>query len=449
MLLQPKTLLHVDQLQFQWKDNLTFTPKVESFSFTVMENQIVGISAPSGFGKSTFADYLINLNITQDPPPYIILGTAALTAKHTSYLPQNAQDSLHPTFEIKKQIIRFQKELKLPAINWRKLTTTLRQLGFNNPSETLSKTPSELSGGQRQRICLLLLLLKDPDLLILDEPTAALDQSNALALFNFLKNWTTNEGKSVLCISHQTEWLEPFCNQMIKYNATENKSTTIQSPNNSESVIMFIENLQYSYSNQAVLKNTTLNIRKQQCYAITGSSGSGKSTLGKILGGHLTNYKGHLKSNEFPTEPSFADSITLDKWRSTFVYVPQNSYNLLSGANSFLDEVKWIYNQNKKPMPPMADWLNWCTILKIDPKKLDQNLSSLSGGERQKLNILQYLVRKPKMLILDEPTASLDESSKMAFLDFISQLINELEISILLLTHDPLLIASVNTEIKL
>lgn len=97
----------------------------------------------------------------------------------------------------------------------------------------------------------------------------------------------------------------------------------------------------------------------------------------------------------------------------------------------------------------MADWLNWCTILKIDPKKLDQNLSSLSGGERQKLNILQYLVRKPKMLILDEPTASLDESSKMAFLDFISQLINELEISILLLTHDPLLIASVNTEIKL
>lgn len=448
MVSQTHPLLIIDKVQFQWKDDLTFTPKNESFDFKIENNEIVSISAPSGFGKTTLLKHLLNLNQNVDVP-YTIFGTAKLYTDKISYLPQNAQESLHPTHTVKKQILLFQKSLQLKTIDWNEIETTLVQLGFEHPKEILARTPTELSGGQRQRICLLLLLIKKPDLIILDEPTAAIDFANSQHLFKFLKNWALNTNGSVLCISHQTEWIQAFCNRVINYHKSKTSPINYSTQSANEEIVLSVNKLHYKYSDRDVLKALSYDFRRRNCYAITGYSGRGKSTLGKILGGHLTNYQGHLRTTESYFEPSEADSVTLDNWRKNFVYVPQNSYELLNGTTSFLDELNWICKMNNTKMPDELERLNWCTILKIDPKKLAQKLSTLSGGERQKLNILQYLIRKPKMLILDEPTSALDESSKIAFWEAIQQLIKEIGLCILVLTHDPLIIERASIEIVL
>ncbi|MEY2898227.1 MAG: hypothetical protein RL138_280, partial [Bacteroidota bacterium] len=186
-----------------------------------------------------------------------------------------------------------------------------------------------------------------------------------------------------------------------------------------------------------------------KCYAISGSSGKGKSTFGKIVSGHLTNYQGHIKGAHFEQEPCNADSKTLDLWRRTYVYIPQNSFAILNGDTNFIEEMNWVYQASKNTMPENSVWESHCEQLKLEKSTLYRPLNSLSGGERQKLSILQYLIQKPSLLILDEPTAAMDELSKKALLEMLLKLLQSQDMSIVILTHDSFLIDNADRRIEL
>ncbi len=448
MLSESLTLVHIDQLRFQWKDNQLFTPKDNFFQFNVKANEIVGISAPSGFGKTTLLNHILN-KYQETTLPYHVHGSITLNTASIGYLPQFAQEALHPTFTIAKQIKAFQTNLNLPSATDEEIEQLLIQLGFEDPSATLGKTANELSGGQRQRICLLLLLIKRPDLLVLDEPTAALDKTNALLLFNFLKNWSREAHNAVLCITHQTDWLRDFCDTWIDYNQSEAIDKSIETKQPSTSTLLTVSNLSYSYSDHKVISNLSANFESGKCYAISGSSGKGKSTFGKIVSGHLTNYQGHINGTHFDQEPCNADSKTLDLWRRTYVYIPQNSFAILKGDNNFIEEMNWVYHASKNKMPENSIWESHCEQLNLEKSTLYRPLNSLSGGERQKLSILQYLIQKPSLLILDEPTAAMDDLSKKALLEMLLKLLQSREMSLVFLTHDSFLIDNADTRIEL
>lgn len=440
--------LEINQLQFQWKDNQELTPTNTIFNFKVRQNEITGISAPSGFGKSTLLNHILN-KYQETTLPYLVHGSIILNTANIGYLPQFAQEALHPTFTIAKQIKAFQTNLNLTPATDEEIEQLLIHLGFEDPSATLGKTANEMSGGQRQRICLLLSLLKKPDFLVLDEPTAALDKTNTLLLFNFLKKWSQQANNAVLCITHQTDWLRDFCSNWIDYNQPLAINKEIASPKTSSFPILSISNLSYAYSNKKIIRNFNANFEAGKCYAIIGISGKGKSTLGKIISGHLTNYEGSLKGIQFKSEPSNSDTETLNSWRNTFVYVPQNSFAIIQGENSFMEEMTWIYKSNKNTIPENRIWEDYCEKLNLNKTAIYRPLDSLSGGERQKLNILQFILHQPKLLVLDEPTASMDEFSKKWLIEFLVQIVQNLEMSIIFLTHDPILIQNANVKIEL
>lgn len=442
------TLLAIEQLRFQWKDNQHFTPRDNFFQFKVNANEIIGISAPSGFGKTTLLNHILN-KYQETTLPYHVHGSITLNTAKTGYLPQFAQEALHPTFTIAKQIKAFQTNLSLAPATDGEIEQLLIQLGFEDPSATLGSTANELSGGQRQRICLLLLLLKKPDLLVLDEPTAALDKTNALLLFNFLKNWCQKANNAVLCITHQTNWVRDFCDIWIDYNQSVAIDKNIETKQPSTTTLLSVSNLSYSYSDHKVISNLNASFENGKCYAISGSSGKGKSTFGKIVSGHLTNYQGHIKGTSFEKEPSNADSKTLDQWRRTYVYIPQNSFAILKGDNNFIAEMNWVYHASKNKMPENPIWESHCKQLNLEKSTLYRPLNSLSGGERQKLSILQYLIQKPSLLILDEPTAAMDELSKSALLEMMLKLLQNHELCVIFLTHDSFLMENADSRIEL
>lgn len=450
MIVANKIILEVKNVHFQWKDDQSFTPKNTPFNFEIIENTINCLSAPSGFGKSTLLRYMLSLNNTVELP-FTIHGQITLNASNVGFLPQNAQDALHPTFTIQQQIDKLQKSLSIHAQNPSMIHENLMALGFDNPYEWLNRTVSELSGGQRQRICLLLALIKDPDLLILDEPTAALDEENAKTLFHFLKKWASLKGKSILCISHQTKWIATYCDSIFDYNPIhQNIANDPRTTSDHSDSILEAKNLSFNYEDKKIINNFNHRFYLGHTYAITGESGKGKTTLAKILSGHLLNYSGELKAFNNLTEPRIANSSTLALWRTKIAYIPQNTFAILKGEKNFLAEFYWITKSSTNANNSEAEITKWCEILNLNNACLRRPLISLSGGERQKLCILLFLLNHPDVIIFDEPTASLDEESKSILLNAIIALAQtNKKRCLIFLTHDPTLIEFASHKINL
>lgn len=452
MLSTPEKILQLENVRFQWLDDKSFIPRNGSFNFKLNPNAITCLKAASGYGKSTLLHFIINHTANKENG-FLVEGNLTCSYSKISILPQFSQEALHPTFSVLKQIHTFEKSLNIPKSSDDKILRLLLDLGFKHPKEILNRNYSSLSGGQKQRICLLINLLKDPDLLILDEPTSALDEENARLLFNFLNNWVKMDGKAVLCVSHQTEWISDYCDTIVELELplTFPLNQIKKSPLVAEEILK-LDNISFSYlnSDKSIINQFNFSFCKGVFYAISGESGSGKSTLGKIISGHLTNYNGNLLSPLIKVQPRLADSESLGIWRKQFVYVPQNSYALLNGERSFKEELKDLQTLRNLASLDNTAITKWTDILQIESSSTERSLNTLSGGERQKLILLLFLLQSPSILILDEPTAAMDARSKENFInELLPRIKKSNQMCIIVLSHDPMILSRADFHIQL
>ena len=196
--------------------------------------------------------------------------------------------------------------------------------------------------------------------------------------------------------------------------------------------MLIAKNVKKSYNNREILKGIDLTVGDGEFLSLMGESGSGKSTLLSILSGNLCPDEGTVTLDGF--EISSATEKELAKFRQTslgFVYQSLNLVSTLSAEDNILLPLylaKADIDEGREYMRTLADRLGISHLISMMPQ-------NLSGGERQRVAIARALIHHPKIIMMDEPTGSLDSKSTKEVLELISEIHKDMGISIIQVTH--------------
>ena len=223
------TFLKINNLDIEYQTRKETIFASKNVSFTLKRGEIIGIVGESGSGKSTIANAIINLI---DKPGKITNGsilldetelcnneevTRSIRGKKIGFIFQDPQTSLNPLFTIKDQLVEtiqthtdlnYEKALE-------KSIKLLTEVGIENPNKRIYDYPHQFSGGMRQRVVIALAISCEPDLLIADEPTTALDVSIQFKILNLLKKLTVDRNLGVLIITHDMGVIAEITNKVI------------------------------------------------------------------------------------------------------------------------------------------------------------------------------------------------------------------------------------------
>ena len=469
---------------------------VNKVSFDIHENEIFGLVGESGSGKSTIVKSIIRIL----PAPGVItngqiifntneilsldeLSMAKLRWKSISIVKQKALNSLNPLLKIKKQIIdtilSHEKIQKSEIEN--KCNELIDLVGIDR--SYLNSYPHELSGGMRQRVVIAIALAFKPNLIIMDEPTTALDvviEKDVILKILELKN---KLGFSILFITHDLELILEFADRIavMRYGKLIdiNTSKVIKSGGNHKytselinSIPKINKNLQlkkktkvnpiiqvsnltkiyqkhssfFSSEGLTALKNISFNLNKNEIIGLVGESGSGKSTIAKILT-KLINYdNGNVKFNGLNLANLKGKNNILN-FRKSIQMVFQDPFASLNSFHTVYNHLSRSvlihksfskYSRKEKKKIIEKEILEKLIEVGISPPEnfLYKYPHEMSGGERQRISLARALIANPKVIIADEPTSMLDMSIRMGILNLFKKLNKTKGISIIFITHD-------------
>ena len=354
---------------------------------------------------------------------------------------QEPMTSLNPLHRIEKQIkeVMLLHEGKAPQA---RVFELLELVGITRDKKRILKSyPHQLSGGQRQRVMIAMALAGNPDLLIADEPTTALDVVLQKQVLDLMKDLQAKLGLSILFISHdkavvsymtktiyqmQAGRLTPF-KEAAQAFAPLRKSSAI-SPE-----VLQVQNLSVSYGKTLALAPIAFNLYQGQTLAVVGESGSGKTslTMGLLK---LVPSAGRVL---FQGQDIFALSPrAFNAFRKDIQIVFQDPFSSLNPRMT----IGQIIGEGLKVHQPKADITarvqSALSQVDLPSEMMDRYPHELSGGQRQRVAIARALILNPKILILDEPTSALDAKNRQKVLSLLVKLQAQTGIAYLLITHD-------------
>ncbi len=357
----------------------------------------------------------------------------------------------------------------------------LKQTGLPNPAEKMRVYPHQLSGGQRQRVMIAMALGCNPQLLIADEPTTALDvtiQAQILALLGELKR---TRNMSILLITHDLNMVRGFADRVyimrqgkiveqgetatIFTSPTKTYTkqlldaipTTIQKSRTGTKDILVIKNLRcyfpvlHGFFKRKVAEikavdDISLTIKTGTTYGIVGESGSGKSTLGYSLL-RLLKSTGSIIYRGIDLQHCSAREMR--RLRSELQIVFQDPFSSLSPRmtiGSIINEGLAIHTgKNKRERQEKIAAL--LEEVGLEPTMIDRYPHEFSGGQRQRIAIARAIALKPKLIVLDEPTSALDMTIQAQIVDLLRELQDKYNISYLFISHDLRMVRALADEI--
>ena len=467
--------------------NLTFTypnapeAALNDLSLTVEKGQFVVLFGSSGSGKST----LLRLLKKEIQPHGTLTGDIHVNGDSTDmgFVFQDPENQVVAD-EVLHEIVFGLENSGLSTNEMRNRVAEM--VHFFGSQHLLHRKTHELSGGQKQQINLASVLLMQPDILLLDEPTAQLDPVSAREFLDMLVRLNEEFGMTIIIAEHrlddvftmadkivmmengrvkhegeQRDVIEQLWSssreaafvpsipslylsmdgsgQKMPLNVKEGRRFVqslsiskgveqVQQVKNSEPMLLQVKNVFYQYGMKSdlVLKEVDFSLQKGETYALLGGNGSGKSTLLKVMCGILQPQRGKV----------FLHDNLLKSWKSKDVagqigYLPQNP-KLFFIHDTVEQEIQETMNQwgisDRKVVDQLLEKLGILHLVQSHPY-------DLSGGELQKAALACLLIRKPEILILDEPTKGLDPVSKENLVMILSKLKEE-GITILMSTHD-------------
>ena len=494
------------------KEKIVASKNVE---FSLERGEILGIVGESGSGKSTIANAIINLI---DPPGEITDGSIKIDneeicnneeiiqkarGKKIGFVFQDPQTSLNPLFKIKDQLIEtIQTHLKLNYDQALKRSIQLlNEVGIEDAEKRIEDYPHQFSGGMRQRVVIALAISCEPDLIIADEPTTALDVSIQYQILQLLKDLTKKRNLGVIIITHDMGVIAETTSKVIimrngvivEYGLTkdvltnpksnEGKSLIISVPPTNKKISRFklinpeggeitneslnltnsiiqnwgkrsitkdklleIKNLTKIFDSDSIIKskkeinalkaldNVSFNIFEGESFGLVGESGSGKSTIAKIITNLIKPTSGEV----------FYEGISLNqknnnKFRGQIQMIFQDPYSSLNPRfkvkNIIAEPIKFFQkNLDKKTIENNVNDL--IDIVGMTRQSLDRYPHEFSGGQRQRISIARALATRPRLLICDEPTSALDVSIQAQILNLLKDLQEQLNLTILFISHD-------------
>lgn len=459
----------------------------DKVSFSIKKGETVALVGESGSGKSVTALSILQLlpyptashpsgSIKVDGIEMIGASDRVLQSvrgQKVTMIFQEPMTSLNPLHRVEKQIgeiLLVHKGIKLSESRTA-ILDLLKLVGLQHPEEKMRSFPHELSGGQRQRVMIAMALANDPDLLIADEPTTALDVTIQAQILRLLKDLQAKLGMSLLLITHdlaivrrmadrvsvmtkgkivesgETESI--FTNPQHEYTkhliAAEPKGGAIAA-SASAPVVVETKSLQVNFPigkgfffNKKFLKavdGVSISIRQGHTLGVVGESGSGKTTLGMAMM-RLIRSEGDILFEGVNLQG--LKSKVLRPYRRNMQIVFQDPYGSLSprlSINQIVEEGLLVHRKDltkEQRREAVADML---VEVGLDPDIQDKYPHEFSGGQRQRIAIARAMVLNPRLVILDEPTSALDMSVQAQIVDLLRDIQQKHNLAYMFISHD-------------
>ena len=496
-------LVEIENLRVKFNTDSGIVNAVNGISFNIKKGETLALVGESGSGKSVTARGIIRLlannailsnetKITFDGKninTYSEKEYQKIRGKKISMIFQEPMSSLNPIYTIENQISEVLKihdkysdqELK------EKCLELLKQVQIPEPESRLSQYPHQLSGGQRQRVMIAIAIANNPDLLIADEPTTALDVTVQTEILKLLQSLQKKYQMSILFITHDLTIVRKISDRVcVMYNgdiketgytkeifnnpkddytkhllSSEPEERDLFYDKSGKNIItgkdlniIFNTKVKVAGRNKILsikaVNNISLNLKEGETLGIVGESGSGKTTLGQTL----LRLVDRESNTEISGDINFFDD-KIDKlsrkqfkpYRNQMQIVFQDPYASLNPRLSVkqIIEEGLIVSKNIKNKKQRLDKIEKImNEVGLEPSSMQRFPHEFSGGQRQRIAIARSFVLNPKFVLLDEPTSALDLSIQKQILELLLQLQSNHKTTYIFISHDLRVIRSIS-----
>jgi peptide/nickel transport system ATP-binding protein len=499
-------LIRIDKLQIEFRGEGTPVAAVDGVSFEINRGETFCLVGETGSGKSITALSIMRLlpaSATQSPASAIVLSDddqtsldltrieessmQAIRGSRIAMIFQEPMTSLNPVFTIGEQIAEA-IELTWPSISpataRQQTLETLKKVKLDNPEQRIDEYPHRLSGGQRQRVMIAMALACEPDLLIADEPTTALDVTIQAEILKLMHELQQRTRMSILFITHDLGVVAHIADRVAvmqngkivelgpadsvlrdpqhwytksllaslpgnlrresRHSGTANQASQIADQRS----LLCVEDLRVYYPIRSGLMRrisgyvkavdgVSLSIERGQIVALVGESGCGKTTLGRAL---LRLVKPGAGSIYFQGEDlTQVNPARLKQLRSKLQYIfqdPASSLNPRLSVATTLVEPMAVHSIGDSHEHRLQLAENALRDVQLEPRHLWRFPHQFSGGQKQRIGIARALCLNPDFIVCDEITSSLDVSVQAGILKLLLLLRKQRNIALLFITHD-------------
>jgi len=481
-----ENLIEIRDLAVEFSHGESRQRVVEGVSFDIRKGETLALVGESGSGKSVTAHSILRLlpyPLASHPAGQILFHgedllqagekrMRAIRGNRIAMVFQEPMTSLNPLHTVGKQInevLSIHKGLRGRAASARTLEL-LELVGIPNARERFRAYPHELSGGQRQRVMIAMALANEPELLIADEPTTALDVTVQLKILELLKDLQARLGMSLLLISHDLNLVRRVAHRacvmqrgrVVEQASCEQLFRAPQHPYTQELLaaepsggpvdveqrppLLEVNDLRVWFPiKKGVMRRTVDHVKavdgvsfslpKGQTLGIVGESGSGKSTLGlailRLIGSRgEIRFQGHELSSL-----SQRDVRPLRRQMQVVFQDPFGSLSPRMSVGQIIGEGLRIHRIGTAKEQEAAI-IEALVEVGLDPDTRHRYPHEFSGGQRQRIAIARALVLKPALILLDEPTSALDRTVQRQVVELLRSLQQKYDLTYLFISHD-------------
>ena len=481
-------LLSIKNLSVAFRSGDTIAQVVDDLSLEVNAGETLALVGESGSGKSVTA--LSVLRLLPAPPVVYPSGEIFFKGQELLHAPeqtlrsvrgnkiamifQEPMVSLNPLHNIEKQlyeVLSLHRGMRREAAR-AEMLTCLDRVGIRNAANRLTDFPHQLSGGERQRVMIAMALLTRPELLIADEPTTALDVTVQAQILQLLKELKQELNMGLLFITHNLNIVKKLADNVavmrngkcVEQNSATKLLSAPQHPytqqlldaeptgsprpvDESSKPLLTVQGLQVAFPiRRGLLKKTigynygikdlSFTLRAGESIGLVGESGSGKSTTGLALL-RLINSSGEIWFDGKPLHELNRKKLLPLRRRIQVVFQDPNS-----SLNPRLDVLQIIEEGLRVHQPALTAAEREQRVIVamqevgLDPQTMHRYTAEFSGGQRQRIAIARALILQPELIILDEPTSSLDRSVQAQILALLKSLQEKHQLAYIFISHD-------------
>jgi peptide/nickel transport system ATP-binding protein len=463
-------------------------PIVQDVSFRIQPGEVLALIGESGSGKTTIALSLMGYarggcriaggTVRIGETEVLGLSPAEqrrLRGRTVSYIAQSAAASFNPSRSIMDQVVETARihSLMPRAEAERKAVALFRDLALPNPETIGARFPHQVSGGQLQRLMAAMALITDPALVILDEPTTALDVTTQIEVLQAFRRVVRDRQATAVYVTHDLAVVTQMADHiLVLRNGSQREAGMTQqiieaprddytrsliaaatpsprasgTPVPAETAVPLLEirDLFAGYGKTdaqgmpaiPVLSDVSLKLHRGQAIGVIGESGSGKTTLARAVAGLVLPARGEILFDGKPLPPGL-DRRNRDQLRRIQIVfqMADTALNPAQTVSSILARPLQLYH-GLRGGPLRQRIAKLLDLVQLPAGCADRLPGGLSGGQKQRVNLARALAAEPDLILCDEVTSALDTVVGAAILDLMAELRRELGVSYMFISHD-------------
>lgn len=482
-------LLKIKNLNIEGYSDEKWMPIVKGIDLTLDRGEVLGLIGESGAGKSTIG--LASMGFTRQgcriaSGSIVFDGIELFGASREikrkirgtriAYVAQSAAASFNPAHRLIKQFAEapIQHGLMNFSEAEQKGIDIYRRLLLPDPEKIGYRYPHQVSGGQLQRAMVAMAMACQPEIIVFDEPTTALDVTTQIEVLAAIKHITKQFNMAAIYITHDLAVVAQLADRImvLRYGDLVEEGDArqlLENPkeaytrqllsvrtfrkqtdqdNNNGHVILRVQNVSASYTGkEIVLEDINVKIRRGQTVALVGESGSGKSTLARVITGLLPPLEGKVifDGQELPPALKSRDRESLRQMQMIY-QMPDTALNPRQKVRKIIGRpLSFYFGMNDKEREGRI--IELLEMIELSEKYIERYPGELSGGEKQRICIARALAANPSLIICDEVTSALDQLVAEEILKLLQRLQNDLGVSYLFITHDLATVKAISDEI--